>query len=250
MATSSSSSPYLGLASLGLTLAGSFAANRVQNAESKLREAQVAGANSNRLAKNIERGAEASLARFMQSSNNNRRLRAAGKQLEAGTQTMIRTQDNMATTSIEQQLREAEQQGAYAANVASTGTGGNSVDMIDLTMRLKNSRQRAAVTQNNKYINYDMAQQLAGIMPQTIEGLDTSTYSAGMDHSTNMAYTRDRTGNAFIDLMMNPNMKDVFGLFGSSNEQQAPLTTGSFSRMDRGQGPVQFFQPTNTPYVP
>jgi hypothetical protein len=236
---------------LGLTLAGSLSANSIHKSEAKLREAQVAGANSNRLARNIERGAEAGLARFMQSVNNNRRLRAAGQQLAAGTQTMVRTQDNMVTTGIEQQLREAEQQGAYAANVAKSGVGGNSVDIIDITMRLKNSRQRAAVEQNNKYLNYDMAQQLSGIMPQTIEGLDNSTIRSGMDNSTNMAFTPDRTGNAFFDLMANPNMKDVFGFF--SQDKLAPLSTGAFSRMDRGQDNVIQYHNTNgsdTPYIP
>lgn len=220
MATKSDNSPWLAASSLALTLAGSWAANRVHKAEGKLRDAQVAAANSNRLSKNIERGAEAGLARFMQSVNNNRRLTAAGQQLATGTQNMIRAQDTMVTSSIEQQLREAERAGAYAANVASTGTGGNSVDMIDLTMRLKNVRRQAATDKNNKYLNYDMAQQLSGIMPQTVEGLDVSTVNAGMDYSTNMSFNPERKSNLVIDLLANPNMRDVLGLFGSNKKPE------------------------------
>jgi hypothetical protein len=222
----SDNSPYLALASLGLTLAQGYASNKIQKAESKLREAQVAGANSNRLSKNIERGAEAGLMRFMQSMNNNRRLKAAGQQRDAGVQTMIRTQDNITTTSIEQQLREAESQGAYAANAAKSGMMGNSVDMIDITMRMKNTRQRAAVEQNNKYLTYDMAQQIAGVIPQAVEGLDATMYNAGMDTSTNMAYSAKSTGHPFFDLLRNPNLKDVFGLFGSNGEDYKMIGPG------------------------
>jgi hypothetical protein len=251
MAKPSDRSPYLGLASLGLTLAGGLAANRVHRAEATLREAQVAGANSNRLAKNIERGAEAGLADYLQSVNNNRRMKAAAAQLTSGTQNMVRNQDSMVTSSIEQQLMEAERQGAYAANVAKVGVGGNSVDMIDVTMKLKNSRQRAAITQNNKYINYDMVTQLAGIMPQTIQGLDRTITRASFDHSTNMAFTPDRTGNAFFDMLSNPSMQDVMGFFTQSKEEPTRLTSGDISRMDRKTYP-QFYQhdTIDTPYIP
>jgi hypothetical protein len=171
------------------------------------------------MARNIERGAEQGLAYFMQSLNNQRRLKAAGQQLATGAQNRVRAQDGMVTSSLERQLRDAEQQGAYAANVASTGSGGNAVDMIDLTMRLKNSRRDAATTQNNKYLNYDMAQQLSGIMPQTLQGLDRTTYNAGMDYSTNMNFKQERSGTGtMIDLLTNPNMRDVLGLFGSKQE--------------------------------
>lgn len=59
---------------------------------------------------------------------------------------------------------------------------------------------RAAKERNSGYVNYDTIQQIAGIMPQAIEGLDVSSVNTGLDFSTNHASTK-RTGNALMDML-------------------------------------------------
>lgn len=187
-------------AQLGMSLLSGYAARGAQEAQNIVSRAEAAAQNKVREGRNEVAAAEGSLARWMQSENNNRRLRAAGENMAAGTQTLIRMQDATTTGSIEDQLRAAEAAGAYAANAASTGVGGNAVDIIDLTSRMRTSRMRAAKERNSGYVNYDTIQQIAGIMPQAIEGLDISSVNTGLDFSTNHASTK-RTGNALMDML-------------------------------------------------
>lgn len=203
----------MGYASIAMSLFSGYAARATAKAQDTVNRAQVDAANTVREGNNTLKAAEGSLARFMQSENNNRRLKAAGNQLAAGTQTLMRQRDANVTGSIERQIAEAEAAGAYAANAASTGTGGNAVDMIDLTMRLKNSRQQQSIEKNQGYVDYDTLQQILGIMPQAVAGMDQTSYSDGLDYSKNLHYSPPTTGNALFDIVQSPGFSSVLQSF-------------------------------------
>lgn len=213
----------IGYASIAMSLASGYASRATASAQAKVNKAQADAANLVRQGDNIQKAAEGSLARWMQAENNNRRLKAAGEQLAAGTQTLLRQRDLNITGSIEQQLAEAEAAGAYAANSAFSGVAGNAVDMIDMTMRLRNSRATAAKEQQQGFVDYDTLTQLTGIMPQTAAGLDRRTISDGLDYSTNLSYEPPQ-GNAFFDILMSPGLGSVLQSLGPAGSAGNPIS--------------------------
>lgn len=171
----------------GLSLLKGFDARAQADAQNVLYDAEAYATNTVRTARNKVKVAESSLATWMQSENNNRKLKAAGTQYNAAQQTLQRFADSETRGSLEDQLSSAEAAGAYAANVAMTGTAGGAVDMIASTMALRDERKRAAQETEGGYATYDMIQQAAGIIPQSVAGLDISSNTAGLDYSHDTA---------------------------------------------------------------
>lgn len=165
----------------------SKAQGRINSSNLELSRAQIAGENADRKSSNQIKAAQGGLARFMMTQNNKRLLDNAGKARAAAQQTLVRMQDSMASGDLESQISAAEAAGAFAANAAFNGTGGNAVDLIDMTMRLKQGRARAAQEQANGYATYDQVSQIAGIVPQAISGLDMGSVSDGLDLAENVA---------------------------------------------------------------
>lgn len=123
--------------------------------------------------------AKAGLAQFITTMNNNKRLKAGGDAWAAAQQNRTRNKEASLNQSLEAIIAESEQSGAYAANAASKGQGGSAVAIIDMAMELRNSRASQSRKQANGYIDYDTTKQLAGVMAQTIDGLDQSVHGGG-----------------------------------------------------------------------
>lgn len=142
-------------------------------------EANVAQSKAAAQAANARTG----VAQFMQTLNNNRQMRNAGKVFAAATTNLSRAQGQRQAGNIERSIQQAEQAGAYVANVASKGVAGGSVDTIASTMALRNARFNRAVTDQNAQLDYDAASQIAGIIPNAAAGLDMTVYSTQQDNS-------------------------------------------------------------------
>lgn len=127
--------------------------------------------------------AQSNTARALQVINNNRALRVGGKHFDAASQNRVRSADAFVRGSIEQQIQQAEQNGAYAANLASKGVGGASADAIQGTLLLQQSRQRGAAKATQDYLTYDQAKEQAGIMPSTMNSLDMTVFSGSVDNT-------------------------------------------------------------------
>lgn len=166
---------------------GRKAQGRIDASNLTLARAQIEGENADRKSSNQIKAAQGGLARFMMAENNKRLLDNAGKAQAAARQTLVRMQDGMASGDLESQISAAEASGAFAANAAFNGTGGNAVDLIDMTMRLKTSRARAAQEEAHSYATYDQMAQIAGIVPQAISGLDMGSVSDGLDLAESVA---------------------------------------------------------------
>lgn len=168
---------------LGLTalsMAGGAATARAQAAG---QIATIEGERRVRRANQQEANAKQGLAQHLQNLQNDRIMRAASKQHAAATTNLLRTQDTGTQRTIEGQIAASEAQGAYAANLARSGVGGSSVAMIDQAMRLRNQRAAEVQERNQGYMTYDMAQQLAGVVPTAIQSTDMGVKSMGVDNS-------------------------------------------------------------------
>lgn len=176
--------------------------------------------------------ANSNTQRAIQTINNNRILRVAGKQFDAASQNIVRNKDAHVRGSIEQQIQHAEAAGAYAANLASKGVGGASGDAISMTLALQQSRQRGATKQTKEYLDYDQAKQQAGIMPSAMNALDQTVYSGSVDNTVAMPEVRGGTdyaamGAAFLNSNLAKSIPDLYAKYSQSSS--SGYTTGAVS---------------------
>lgn len=189
-----------GFASLGLSLLQGWTSRGLAQAQNTVAQAQAKADNVIREGKNVERGAVTALQLKLTEINNARRMRAAGQQFDAAQRTVLRLQDSFTSGDLENQIANAEAAGAYAANAAQSGTAGASIDTIDAAMRLRQARAAEYRTRNNGYVTADGLAQLAGIVPQGIEGLDLGQAVAGVDYTQTLPQTRPVQGNWALDV--------------------------------------------------
>lgn len=208
--------PYASMGKMAWSVFNGIASRAIARAQNQVSTAEATAANLVRGAKNEAAAASTGLALFMQQKNNERRLVAGAKTLEAGVINMQRMQESFTTGSIENQLAAAEAGGAYAAHAAMSGTSGNAVDVIDMTMQLKNARANQARLKAQGQATYDTMAQLTGIIPQTVAGLDLNYVNAGIDYSTNVAKQNIVFGNIFTDMLSSGEMGNVSNAFGGS----------------------------------
>lgn len=116
-------------------------------------------------AKQEELNANSELARALQKINNERVMRAADKTYAAAATNLSRNRAAMQTSNVMSRVAQAEAAGAYAANVASKGVWGGSVEAIERTMALRDSLKTELTTKAQAQADYDAVQTLAGIIP-------------------------------------------------------------------------------------
>ena len=116
-------------------------------------------------AKQEELNAQSELARSIQKINNDRIMRAADKTFAAASTNLSRNRAAAQTSNVMAQIAQAEATGAYAANVASKGIGGGSVEVIENTMALRDSLKNQLTQNAQAQADYDAVQTLAGIIP-------------------------------------------------------------------------------------
>lgn len=191
---------WAAVASMGLSLLGGSASRSAARIQAQLDQARADADNIVREGKNVESAAKASFAGFMASLNNNRALDAAARAEAAGKTNAGRLADALTRGSIEEQLANAEQAGAYSASLAMNGVGGASSTAIARSLQLKQQRQAFMNKERGQLMQYDQLLQVAGIMPQAIASQDIGTYSASPDYSTTFAPIQQAQGNWLMDL--------------------------------------------------
>lgn len=206
---------------LSMSLFSGWLGREQQEIQNIVLEAEAKASNVIREGKNVENAAVSSLANWMVSENNNRRLKAAGQQHAAAVQTLMRQREAAGAGDLERQLTDAEQAGAYAANAAMAGAAGASVDIVDMASRLKRQREQQYQTKFNAYQDYDTKQRVAGIMPQAIEGLDLTVNNAGIDYGKTFSQAQKPQGNWLLDTTM-------WAVQNQSASQQLAKGTASF----------------------
>lgn len=187
------------IGSLAMSMFSGWLGREQQKAQNIVLNAEAAASNVIREGKNVEAAAVSGLANWMVAENNTRRLKAAGQQRAAAVQTLMRQREVGVADSVERQLQGAEQAGAYAANAAMAGAAGASVDVVDMASRLKRQREAHYSNRFSAYQDYDTKQRLAGIMPQSIEGLDLTFNNAGIDYGQTFSRAKATQGNWLFD---------------------------------------------------
>jgi hypothetical protein len=173
--------------------------------------------NRTRQASNTAQAAQGNLARWVQSVNNNRALRAGGEALEQTIVNAKRADDADLAQGFAASIRSAEAQGMAAASQARAGVNGQVVDMVNASVALRDSivRQRFADHVDTK--SYDTARRAASIMSQTIGGLDSSVILETMDYNKDVAQTQhvqSRFANAITGMF------EGMGMTGAKNSAQ------------------------------
>jgi len=167
-------------------LQGSVQRTQIE-ANNRLSVAFTESSNQVRAASNGFEAAKGSLARYMQSLNNNKRLEAGGHALEASLVNTRRQQDVITAQGFESEIRNAEQTGAQAAKAAFAGVGGDAVDMVSASTRLTQQRAAEFADRAQGYSLYDAARRAGAIVSQTIRGLDNSLIIDSLDYNRNTA---------------------------------------------------------------
>ena len=128
-------------------------------------------------AKQEELNAQSELARSIQKINNDRIMRAADKTFAAAATNLSRNRAATQTSNVMTQIAQAEAAGAYAANAASKGVGGGSVEAIENTMALRDALKNQLTENAQAQADYDAVQTLAGIIPAAWQQQDMTVIS-------------------------------------------------------------------------
>lgn len=128
-------------------------------------------------ARQEELNAGSALARSIQKINNDRVMRAADKTYAAAATNLARNRAAITTNNVMQRVAVAEATGAYAANVASKGIGGGSVEVIENTMALRDALKEQLNADAQSQADYDAVQTLAGIIPAGWQQQDMTVLS-------------------------------------------------------------------------
>ncbi len=166
---------------------GSKANRAAVDASNRLRQLNVDSRARVRMAANAAEAGQNNLARWVQSVNNNRRLKAGGEALEANTVNARRGMDAGTRQGFSQDITAAEQAGARAASAAFSGVGGDVVDMVDLSVNLRNSIVDQAFAAQQGQAAYDTTRRAGSIMSQMVGGLDNSVIIDSLDYTQEAA---------------------------------------------------------------
>lgn len=150
--------------------------------------------NNLRGAKNAESAAEGSLARFVQSVNNNAELKAGGSAQEALVVNAVHGDNARLTRSFAQSIQDAEQAGHAAASQASAGVAGNVTDMVNASTALRDSIVQQSVADDQSQADYATSRRAGNIMSQMVSGLDSSVIMDTMDYNVEVAQHQAKFG--------------------------------------------------------
>lgn len=244
-------SPYAGLFSLGASLvqgwaarygakqemrvnAAQFSANRrIAAANNALFNQQAEIENKMRAGQNRIIMAQARAEQQMRQISNKRILIRAEMMHEQATENFLRTQESMVQGGLEEQIKAAEQRGAFAASAALSGTQGTTIETMERSLELKQARADEYRVRQNNYATYDQLRQMAGIIPGAIGSLDTSQSVPMLDYGYSFSQAKSLGPEKLAQM---PIMSNFFtdGLkWAMSNEdgfRQAADTVSSWFR--------------------
>ena len=167
----------LAAASFGLSALGMLGGAQTASIQAKASRKAAEEQTKQSKAKQEELNAQSELARSIQKINNDRIMRAADKTFAAAATNLSRNRAATQTSNVLTQIAQAEAAGAYAANVASKGVGGGSVEAIENTMALRDALKNQLTENAQAQADYDAVQTLAGIIPAGWQQQDMTVIS-------------------------------------------------------------------------
>lgn len=205
----------LGLSALGM-LGGAQTARIQANASRKQAEEQTKQSK----AKQEELNAQSELARSIQKINNDRVMRAADKTFAAAATNLSRNRAAVQTSNVMTQIAQAEAAGAYAANVASKGVGGGSVEAIENTMALRDALKNQLTENAQAQADYDAVQTLAGIIPAAWQQQDMTVISGNISPAAAVPTVQ----GGFNWAAALGGSKDLMGMLSNAFDTPSPAT--------------------------
>lgn len=166
-----------GWAAVGMTAVGILGGAQTSRIQAAAGRKQAEEQTKQSKAKQEELNAQSELARSIQKINNDRIMRAADKTFAAAATNLSRNRAATQTSNVMTQIAQAEASGAYAANVASKGVGGGSVEAIENTMALRDALKNQLTENAQAQADYDAVQTLAGIIPAAWQQQDMTVIS-------------------------------------------------------------------------
>ncbi len=166
-----------GWAAVGMSALGILGGAQTASIQAAASRKQAEEQTKQSKAKQEELNAQSELARSLQKINNDRIMRAADKTFAAAATNLSRNRAATQTSNVMQQIAQAEAAGAYAANVASKGVGGGSVEAIENTMALRDALKNQLTKDAQAQADYDAVQTLAGIIPAAWQQQDMTVIS-------------------------------------------------------------------------
>ena len=166
-----------GWAAVGLSALGILGGAQTARSQAAASRKQAEEQTKQSKAKQEELNAQSELARSIQKINNDRIMRAADKTFAAAATNLSRNRAAIQTSNVMTQIAQAEAAGAYAANVASKGVGGGSVEAIENTMALRDALKNQLTENAQAQADYDAVQTLAGIIPAAWQQQDMTVIS-------------------------------------------------------------------------
>jgi hypothetical protein len=232
----------------GISVGGAFGAGFGKaatdasiNANNQISEVNARTGNKVRQASNAAAAAEGNLNRFVQSVNNNRRLKAGGDAQEALVVNAARMGDSQLAGRFSDSIRDAEQVGHAAASQAVNGVGGSVVDMVNTSTALRDSIVKQSVDDNQNAQSWDISKRAGVIASQMIGGLDSSVILDRLDYNHDVAQHQNKSGffatvlNGFLANSVLPNntyqnakegVKQFWDQNFASHETNTPLGGG------------------------
>lgn len=174
-------------------------------------------------AKQEELNSQSELARSIQKINNDRIMRAADKTFAAAATNLSRNRAATQTSNVMTQIAQAEASGAYAANAASKGVGGGSVEAIENTMALRDALKNQLTADAQAQADYDAVQTLAGIIPAAWQQQDMTVLSG----NTSPAAAIPTVQSGFNWAAALGGSKDLMGMLANLTSSSSSSLTGS-----------------------
>lgn len=182
---------YAMLAQFGLGIANSYLQAKGQQgmvkAQKIVDKANARAQNLLREGENEKRAAFNALANYTKSINNQRLMRAGGEQVTTLSENFNRLLDASTKGGLQQQIANSEELGRLSAQAAWSGVGGTTNEMIERTLRLRQSTQQHEREVASEQRGYEFNKQRTQIQRGMAEGLDYRYELAGMDYGINQA---------------------------------------------------------------
>lgn len=135
---------------------------------------------------NKKRVAQNDLQLFSQSLGNRKIMDAAGKNINAYGENIVKNMEAHTLGSFQDQLRSSEELGATVAMASAAGVGGSSIEAYNATLATVDGLRRE---QENRAFDRDLyaaSNARGAILTDAVDSLDKNVYRADLDVSTYM----------------------------------------------------------------
>lgn len=150
--------------------------------------------------KNLLAGSNASYSQWAASFNNNRAMKAAGRNANSIMENIGKNLDAATYGRAMSRLAASEQVGADIAQAAAAGVGGSSVEVFNQTAQLNRLMQEESEDRALKSDLYNATSSRAFAISDAVESQDNTIFQAGLDFTTYQDHKKMSTSRQLFTL--------------------------------------------------